>query len=116
MRQLDGEIEANRPECRDASVPPRRLERRQSPRFPASGSCRLSVYDGVQQCKGTGVLRNVSTEGIGIRTNLRCLPGMTIQVLTSSQILLGEVRHCTPNDVGTFDVGVLILSVLSDVS
>jgi len=89
-------------------------ERRRLPRFKAAGPCRVSVFDGVENLRGAGVLRDVSAEGIGVRTAVHCLPGMTIQIFVGQDIIMGEVRHCTPNSAGTYDVGVLIETVLSD--
>ena len=90
-------------------------ERRFLPRFAASGPCRLSVFDGVDHLQGEGVLRDVSANGLGVRSSLHCLPGMTIQVFIGADIVLGEVRHCTPNSEGTYDIGMLIETAWSDV-
>src|SRR5579884_2106697 len=108
MRRQNAATETNRPEYGQATDEVRRgRERRLAPRFPTSAPCRLSVFDGVDHLRGAGILRDVSVQGLGIRTELHCLPGMTVEILIGNEVILGEIRHCTSNEAGTYDVGVL---------
>lgn len=113
MRNFDP-IPLSRPNPAPAATPEREPvpdDRRRSPRFEVSGACRIVVFDGIDAQGAAGSVRDVSREGIRIRSSLRALPGMKAQVFLAHSSILGEVRHCTPATDGAFDLGIRIEAV-----
>ena len=83
-------------------------ERRRSPRFPATGPCRLVVFDGVEYQRAAATVRDISATGIGITSAMFVFPGMKAHVILRSAAIIGEVRHCRRNEQGTYEIGIKI--------
>ena len=89
-------------------------EGRATPRFPmdepgtliALGDAGTAIF----QCR----LTDISRSGLGLKSESEVPVDSMICIETSSIMVAGKVRRCTPNDDGSFRVGVAVTDVLSD--
>jgi len=74
-------------------------ERRQEPRFVASGPCYLVLSGGAMQACARGSILDVSRNGLRVRSRIEALPAMNIEVSSMnafwSAALCATVRKIT---------------------
>ncbi len=87
---------------------------RRAPRYPTNeaGSITLLGDGGTPstECR----LCDISRSGLSLDTAVAVKVGSMICVETDFMLAIGEIRHQSPNDDGTFHMGVEITDMLSD--
>ena len=89
-------------------------EGRATPRFPmdepgtliALGDAGTAIY----KCR----LTDFSRSGLGLKSESEVQVDSMVCIETSSIMVAGKVRRCTPNGDGSFQVGVAVTDILSD--
>ena len=79
------------------SAPPADLRR--EPRFTANQPVTAQLLSGSRRRLSASIV-NLSGRGLQIRVSEPLSPGELIEVRCENQMLLGEVRYCTPDAVG----------------
>jgi len=88
--------------------------RRREPRLAVTGPCYLVWSEDNHEVCSCGTIQDMSVNGMRVRTRLRAGVGANIDVFLGERTrIIGEVRHCTVNEDGSCDIGILIRSTLT---
>ena len=87
---------------------------RSEPRFQTDGeSATISVLfggEGIGLCHAT--VQDVSRSGLGMLSDSYIPPDAWVKVELGSAIVFGEIRHCTSNRGGNYQVGMITETVI----
>jgi len=83
-------------------------ERRAAPRRCVSEPCTVVAFNGSEFVRAKGAVRDVSDGGMRVTTSLKAQRGSNLKVYLRLGTVVGDVRHCTNNGDGTFDVGIAV--------
>ena len=89
-------------------------ERRRDPRFETDSPVIVVRLNSLAAEHLTGLLRDVSRSGLGLRVPEPLSPGSILQIRLGTMFMTGEVRHCQEAETaGWWLVGVLIQDVVA---
>jgi len=83
-------------------------ERRSAPRRYVVEPCTVASFNGTEVVRAKGMVQDVSDGGLRVRTSLNVARGSNLKIFLRLGTVIGDVRHCTPNGNGTFDIGVRV--------
>jgi PilZ domain len=89
-----------------------RENRRRERRVPFGHPARVTVLASTDGDTFDGVVSDMSSSGIGLRSRRELRPMETISVQMQSCIIFGEVVHCVPDKDGIFQAGVRVAELL----
>lgn len=90
------------------------FSRRREARLPVSGKVTVGVVSSGGTKLYPSTMIDVSPSGFSLRVPFSVPLGARIYIETTTEMILGEVRHCRAADGGEFVIGAMVTQIVKD--